>query len=411
MSSFPVEEIREDFPILKQKVRKSPLIYLDNAATAQHPLPVIDLISKIYRDRYASVHRGVHFLSDRMTAEFETARKQVAEFTGVEDSAEIVFTRGTTESINLVSRSWGEKFINLGDSIVVTALEHHANFVPWQSLAKKCGAKFTIIEVDQNGTLDMDGLQKALEANPKIVAFTLMSNVLGTILPVKDIAKKAKAAGAMVFVDAAQGMGKAPVKVPDLGPIDFLAFSGHKICGPTGTGVLWGRRAMLEAMDPFHYGGAMIEKVGDENSSWTKIPWKFEAGTPNIVGAIALGAALDYVENIGRDKIAAWESYLLKCALTRLKDIPDLHLFGLQDGEDRGAVISFGIKNVHPHDIGSFLDTKGIAIRVGHHCAQPLMRRLGVEGTARASFYFYNSEAEINSFVQGVEEARNLFRG
>ncbi len=411
MTNFPIEEIRSQFPVLKEKVRDQNLVYLDNAATAQHPLSVIESIEELYSKRYASVHRGIHFLSDRMTAEFEAAREKVAAFVGADESAEIIFTRGTTESINMVAQSWGDKFVSEGDTIVVSSLEHHANFVPWQSLALRKQAKFVIVENNPDGSLNEDSLSSALAQNPKVFAITLMSNVLGNILPIQDLSARAKAVGATVLVDAAQGIGKVSVKLSDLGDVDFLVFSGHKICGPTGVGVLWGKRTLLESMDPYHYGGAMIEEVGDELSTWTKIPWKFEAGTPNIVGVVALGHAVDYIESIGRDQIAAWEEHLMARALPRLKDIPGVVLYGPQDVSGRGGVISFGLEGVHPHDIGSFLDSKGIAIRVGHHCAQPLMRRLGVEGTARASFYFYNTEAEADFFVKAVEEARNLFLG
>lgn len=411
MSSFPVDTIRKDFPILGVKVRKSPLVYLDNAATTQHPQSVIDCISDLYANRYASVHRGVHYLSDRMTAAYEDARTTVAEFLGTSDNSEVIFTRGTTESINLLAYGWGRKFLGPGDVVAVTRLEHHANFVTWQTVAQQTGAKFAIVEIDSEGNLQADSLESVLAQKPKVFAFTLMSNVLGNILPVEKLAQQAKAVGALVFVDAAQGIGKVELSLKDIPSVDFLAFSGHKVCGPTGIGVLWGRKAQLEAMDPYNYGGAMIEEVGDANTTWTKVPWKFEAGTPNIVGTIGLAEALRYIQNIGRKEIAAWEEHLLQLALPRLKDIPDLVLYGPQSAEDRGGVISFGIEGLHPHDIGSFLDTKGIAIRVGHHCAQPLMRSLGVEGTARASFYFYNTEAEVDFFVSAVKEARDVFLG
>lgn len=411
MTAFNITKVRSDFPILNQKVRGNDLVYLDSAASAQRPQVVIDAISEIYTDQYANVHRGVHFLSDRLTARYENARAIVAKFIGARDVHEVVFTKGTTESVNVVASGWGHKFVGSGDTIVVTALEHHANFVPWQVLAKQRGARFVIVEIDSDGTLDEKSLEAALALKPKIFAITQMSNSLGTILPIKEIAGRAKAAGAMVFVDGAQGVCKLPDTLADLGEIDFLAFSGHKICGPSGVGVLWGRKDLLNLMEPYNYGGAMIDTVGDQDTTWTAVPWKFEAGTPHIAGVIALGVALEYVTQIGRNAIASWESQLLERVLSQLKSIPGIILYGPQSQQGRGGVISFGLEGVHPHDIGSYLDTKGIAIRVGHHCTQPLMRRLGVEGTARASFYFYNSEAEADFFVKSVAEAKNLFLG
>ena len=407
--SFDVESIRKDFPILGREIRGKKLVYLDNAATSQKPLAVIEAQSRVYKELNANVHRGVHFLSQESTDAYERSRTKIARFIGVKNDQEIIFTRGTTESINLVMHSWGREFVQAGDTILVTRMEHHSNFVPWQSLALEKKAHFKIVELNEY-CLDLDHMEKLLkEGRVKIVAVTAMSNVLGTINPVKQIAELAKKYGALVLVDAAQAMAHTGLKVSAMGPIDFMAFSSHKMCGPTGIGVLWGRKELLLSMRPYQFGGDMILQVGDENTSWNELPWKFEAGTPNYGDSIAFGAALDYLQEIGMDRIHQYEQELVGYAREQMSRLSDIKILAPNDPKIHGGVLSFTCSKVHPHDMATFLDTEGIAIRAGHHCAQPLMKKLGVIATNRASFYFYNTKKEIDRLVTSVGAALEYF--
>ncbi len=407
LNTFPIETIRKDFPILSQKIRGKNLVYLDSANSSQRPSAVLNKIEEIYSMSYANVHRGNHFLSSRISDEYENSRRTVASFLGTPNEKEIIFTRGTTESINLVAHAWGRKHIQAGDVIAVTAMEHHSNFVPWQILAQEKGAKFCIVELNSEGLLDENDFERILNMKPKLLAITHMSNVLGTILPLSKLTKKAKQAGATVFVDGAQSIVHLPSTLSDMGPIDFFAFSSHKIYGPTGIGVLWGKQDVLESMPPHYYGGAMISHVGDQESTWTDLPWRLEAGTPHIVGAISLATALNYMDKIGREAIYSYEQDLTKYALAELQNMKNLSLFGSR--ENQNSVISFAIDGVHHNDVASFLDMEGIAVRAGHHCTQPLMRRLGVDGTCRASFALYTTKKEIDFFIEKLNQAKKTF--
>lgn len=406
-----VERIRSDFPILSREVRGKPLIYLDNAATSQKPLHVIRAQSKVYEELNANVHRGVHFLSQASTDAYERSRSKIARFLGAATDQEIIFVRGTTEALNLVASTLGQREIKAGDQILVTRMEHHANFVTWQQLAKQKGAEFKILELGQDYTLDLSELEAILkQGKTKIFAFTAMSNVLGTINPVAAMAKLAKKYGAYVVVDGAQAAAHMPWKLEDLGEIDFYCFSAHKMCGPTGIGVLWGRRELLENLPPYQFGGDMILQVGDQETKWNELPWKFEAGTPNYGDSIAFGAALDYLEHFGMDKIHAYEKQLTTYCLGQMQDLKGVKIFCPKDPNIRGGNVSFVVDTVHAHDMATFLDAEGIAIRAGHHCAQPLMRVLKVPATNRASFYFYNTFAEIDTFVGAVKRAMEFFK-
>jgi cysteine desulfurase/selenocysteine lyase len=400
--------LRADFPILQQEVNGHPLVYLDNAASTQKPRTVIEAMSGYYERDNANVHRGVHSLSVRATDAFEAAREKVAALFGIADTAELIWTRGTTEAINLVAWSWGTANLRPGDEVLLSVMEHHSNLVPWQMLAQRTGAKLRFIDVDDQQRLDLSSLPELLTGRTKLVSITHVSNALGTINPVGEIAERAHAVGALMMVDGAQSAPHLPVDVPSLG-CDFYAFSGHKMCGPMGTGGLWGRREVLEAMPPFHGGGDMIEWVELEQSTYAPLPNRFEAGTPHIAGAVGLGAAAEYLAGIGRDAILAHERMLLSYALERMSEIPDLTVYGPHDPAERSGVISFTLGDVHPHDLGTILDDQGIAIRGGHHCAQPLMRRMGVGSTARASFYLYNTTDDVDRFIAGLHRARELF--
>jgi cysteine desulfurase/selenocysteine lyase len=405
-----IGKIRSDFPILAREVRGKPLIYLDNGATTQKPLAVIEAQAKVYRELNANVHRGVHLLSQESTDAYEKSRRKIAQHIGVKDEAEIIFVRGTTEAINLVASSWGEKFFQAGDEVVVSRLEHHSNFVPWQSLAKRKQGKFTIWEIESDLTLSLDRLETILKSGKvKLVAFTAMSNVLGLITPVEEISKLAKKYGAVVLVDAAQAMGHFPVSLAKWKDVDFVAFSAHKIYGPTGIGVLWGKRKLLESMPPYQFGGDMILQVGDQETSWNELPWKFEAGTPNYGDSIAFGAALDYLGALGMAKIHEYETELVQYARAQLEAIPGVRVLAPKDPAIHGGALSFLSGTVHPHDLATFLDTEGIAIRAGHHCAQPLMRKLEVIATNRASFAFYNTKAEASALAGAVRKAMEYF--
>lgn len=404
--SLDADTIRKDFPIFDVQMRGRPLIYLDTAASAQKPRVVIDAVSNFYATQYANIHRGVYQLSAEATLRYEAVRGQVAEFIGAPDPREVVFVRNATEAINLVARTWGEKQITSGDEIVLTTMEHHANIVPWQMLAEKSGAKLRVAEIFDDGVLDIDHLVSLLGPRTKLLAFTEISNALGTINRVAELTAIARERGITTLVDGAQAVPHRPVDVAALG-CDFYVFSGHKVFGPSGAGVLWGRLRLLESMPPFLGGGDMIERVSFQGTSFAPVPQKFEAGTPDVASVIGLGAAIGYLDAIGMNQIAAYEQTLLVYATERLTDIPGLRIIG--SAKEKTAVISFVLEDVHPHDIGTVLDGEGIAIRAGHHCAQPLMDRMGVPATARASFSLYNTRDDVDQLVQALHKTRELF--
>ena len=398
--------LREDFPILRQQVCGHDLIYVDSAATSQKPRAVVEALRNYYEHDNANVHRGLHTLSSRATDAYEHARQRVAEYIGAASTDEIIFTRGTTESINLVAHAWGEKFVREGDVILLTVMEHHSNLVPWQLLAERKGARVRFLPVRDDGTLDVDQLSSLLTPEVKLFAFTHISNSLGTINPVADLCAAARAVGAVTLVDAAQSAGHMPVDVQELG-CDFLAFSGHKMCAPTGIGVLYGRAEVLDSLPPWQGGGEMIVSVTLEKSTFKKPPHRFEAGTPNIAGAIGLAAAIDYIEHIGRPAISEHDSQLARYAADRLTELPGTRIFGPK--EERGALVGFVMDAAHPHDLSTFADQYGLAMRGGHHCNQPLMRRFRVSGTTRASFYFYNTMEEIDRMIEILHAAICFF--
>jgi cysteine desulfurase/selenocysteine lyase len=400
--------IRADFPILGEKVHERPLVYLDNAATSQKPRAVIDALQTYYETYNANIHRGLHALSERATAEYEDARARVARFINATYPHEVIFTRGTTEAINLVARGWGDENVGEGDEILLTEMEHHSNLVPWQMLARRCGASLRYIPMNVEGRIDLEAYARMFGPRTRLVAVTHMSNVLGTITPAAEIVEIAHQHDVPVLLDAAQSIPHVPIDVQALAA-DFVVFSGHKMLGPTGIGVLYGREALLDAMEPLFGGGSMIRVVELHQSSWAGLPEKLEGGTPNIAGAIGLGAAVDYLEAVGMPKITAHEHQLTEYALALLSDLDGVRVFGPLDAEDRGGVISFYVGDVHPHDVGTLLDVDGIAVRAGHHCAQPLMRKLGVAATARASFYLYNTTAEVDCLADGVARAKAFF--
>ncbi|MCG6956961.1 MAG: cysteine desulfurase [Gemmatimonadetes bacterium] len=408
MSSFDPVAIRREFPTLDQQVNGKPLVYLDNAATSQKPRSVLDALNGYYLHDNANVHRGIHELSRRATEAYEEARAKVARWINAADPHELVWTRGTTDAINLVAGSWGMDNIKAGDEILLTVLEHHSNLVPWQLLARRVGAKLRYVEIDDQGRLELGDLPSLLTERTKLVAFNHVSNALGTINPVKDIVAAAKKVGAVVLVDGAQGAVHMPVDVQDLGA-DFYAFSGHKMCGPTGIGALWGRRELLESMEPYQGGGEMIEFVERDMSTWAEVPHKFEAGTPNIAGAIGFGAAVDFLATLPAEEVAAHERALMSYAMERLAEVPGMRIYGPESVEDRSAVVSFTMGDAHPHDISTILDSEGIAVRAGHHCAQLVMKRFGVSATARASFYIYNTRDEIDRLADALEVVRGIF--
>ena len=399
--------LREDFPILRERVNGHPLIYFDSAASSQKPRAVLDVVRNYYEHENANVHRGLHALSARATEHYEKSRQRVADFIGAASADEIVFTRGTTESINLVAQAWGGKLLRAGDVILLTEMEHHSNLVPWQLLAERIGARLRFVPVRDDGTLELEKLSSLLTAEVKIFAFTHVSNSLGTINPVAELCQKARAVGAMTLVDAAQSIGHMPLNVQELG-CDFLAFSGHKMCAPTGIGVLYGGLDILDSVPPWHGGGEMITSVTLEKSTFKKPPHRFEAGTPNIAGAIGLAAAIDYLEGIGRAEIFKHDVDLASYALEGMADVAGLHVLG--PSRDRGGVISFVMGAAHPHDLTTFADQYGLALRGGHHCNQPLMRRFGVPGTSRASFYLYSTREEIDRMVDILEKAVRFFK-
>ncbi|MFC1750170.1 cysteine desulfurase [Pseudomonadota bacterium] len=402
-----MNDYRSDFPILQTEINGKRLVYLDSASTTQKPACVIDAISSYYKEMNANTHRGVHTLSERATEAYEGVREQVARFINAGSSQEIIFTRGTTESLNLIAYTYGEQNIVQGDEIVITALEHHANLVPWQQLCKKKGAKLKVIPINKDGSLDELNLDEFISDRAKIVAVTAMSNVLGTIVPLKPIIERAKQVGAITIIDAAQSAGHLGVDVKDL-DCDFLAFSAHKMCGPTGVGVLYGREELLEQMPPFNLGGEMIKEVKIEDSVWHDLPWKFEAGTQNIADVIAFGEAIKYLEKVGMENIRKHDEELLVYAREKLAALPDIELYGPKTGA--GSILSFNIPGVHAHDVGSIVNEEGVAIRTGHHCAQPLVESLGQSATARMSFYFYNTKEEIDLAVAALQKVYKIFK-
>lgn len=406
---YDVEKVRNDFPILERKVNGKPLIYLDNAATSQKPRQVIDSMVAFYSSYNANIHRAVHALSQEATEAYEGARERVAQFVHARQSEEIVFVRNATEAINLVAYSWGRANVRKGDLVVLTEMEHHSNIVPWLLLTREVGAELEYVPVTSEGTLDMHVFRDLIGRGPRLVCVTHISNVLGTINPISEIVREAHSAGAKILVDAAQSVPHMPVDVQLL-DCDFLAFTGHKMVGPTGIGALYARRELLERMPPFISGGDMIKEVHLHDAAWNEVPWKFEAGTSNIAGGIGFGAAVDYLSKIGMANIRAHEKWLTKYALKKLLEIEEIELYGPTDPELRGAAISFNVGDIHAHDLASILDGEGIAIRSGHHCAQPLMERLGVPATSRASFYLYNTDEEVNRLVEGLEKARRIFK-
>jgi cysteine desulfurase / selenocysteine lyase len=403
---FDIDRIRADFPILSRQVHGRPLVYLDNGATSQRPRAVIETISRFYGEDNANIHRGVHYLSVEATDAYDQARARIAQALGARSAGEVVFTRGTTEAVNLVARSFLRPRLKPGDEILLTEMEHHANIVPWQMVAAETGARVVACPVTDRGEIDRDAFATLLSERTAMVSFMHVSNVLATVNPAAELAALAKARGIPVFIDGAQAVPHFGINVAELG-CDFYAFSGHKVFGPTGIGVLWGRGDLLAAMPPYQGGGDMIEKVAFEGTTFRKPPERFEAGTPHIAGALGLAAAFDYLEGIAPAAREAHESALLEQARTALAAIQGVRVFG--DPTRRAGVVSFAVEGIHPHDIGTLLDAEGIAIRVGHHCAQPLMRRLGVPATARASFAFYNTPDEVESLVAAVHKARRFF--
>jgi cysteine desulfurase/selenocysteine lyase len=405
-ANYDVARIRADFPILSRSVHGKPLVYLDNAATTQKPRQVIERLVRYYSEENSNVHRGVHFLSELATLEYENARGTVQRFLNARDVKEIVFTRGTTESINLVAQTWGRTNVREGDEILISALEHHSNIVPWQMLCEEKRATLRIIPVSDEGELDVDAYERMLNDRVKLVAVGHASNALGTINPIRRMAASAHANGSLILIDGAQGVPHLPVDVRDL-DADFYAFSGHKVYGPTGIGVLWGRETLLDAMPPWQGGGDMILSVSFEKTTYNALPYKFEAGTPNISGVIGLASALDYVSSIGLDAIGAYERALHDYASSRLREVPGLRLIGT--AREKAAVISFVLDAAHPHDIGTILDGEGVAIRTGHHCAQPLMMRFKVPATGRASFGLYNTAEEADALVAALHKVVEVF--
>lgn len=403
---YDISAVREDFPILGREIYKRPLVYLDNAATTQKPRAVVEAITNEYYSVNANVHRGVHFLSQQATDLHEAARETVRKFINARTTAEVIFTRGTTESLNLVAASYGQAFLHEGDEVILTVMEHHSNIVPWQFLRERTGIVIKVVPMDDAGHLDLEAYEQLFTPHTRLVCVAQVSNVLGTINPVKQMAQIAHAHGAHILVDGAQSVPHFAVDVQDL-DCDFLVFSGHKVYGPTGIGVLYGRESLLDQMPPYQGGGEMIARVSFDRTTYERLPFKFEAGTPDYVGSHALAVALNYVSHLGMDQIHAHETDLTRYAMEQMQLIPQMHLFGTT--QDKDAVISFNVGNIHPLDLGTLLDRLGIAIRTGHHCAQPLMQRCGVEGMARASFALYNTRAEVDALVAGIDRVRKMF--
>ena len=403
-----VERIREDFPVLSRRVYGKPLVYLDNASTSQKPRSVIQTLVDFYEGYNSNVHRGVHALSQEATDRFEEAREKVARFVGAESPESIIWTRNTTEAINLVANTWAMDHIKAGDEIVLTPMEHHSNLVPWQKVAREKGATLRFLPMGDDGSLVLDEVDSIITPSTRLVSMVHMSNSLGTINPVKELAAKARTVGAAVLIDGAQSVPHMPVDVNDL-DCDFLAFSGHKMLGPTGIGALYAKREVLDQMEPFLRGGEMVLEVWYDRATWNDLPMRFEAGTPNIADAIGLGAAVDYLQGLGMENVREHEIQLTRYALEAFKELEELNVFGPTDPQLRGGIISFHSEEVHPHDLGTALDRQGIAVRTGHHCTMPLMRKLGVVATARASFYLYNTEEEADVLVDGLKQALRYF--
>ena len=400
-----ITDIREQFPILHQQVNGHDLVYLDSAATSQKPRAVIETLDKYYNQYNSNVHRGVHTLGTRATDGYEEAREKVRKFINAKSMAEIIFTKGTTTSLNMVALSYARANLKPGDEVVITYMEHHANIIPWQQAVKATGATLKYIPLQEDGTISLEDVRKTVTSNTKIVAVSHVSNVLGTINPIKDMAKIAHDNGAVIVVDGAQSTPHMKIDVQDL-DCDFFALSSHKMCGPTGIGVLYGKKALLENMEPAEFGGEMIDFVGLYESTWKELPWKFEAGTPIIAGAIGLGAAIDFLEEIGLDEISRHEHKLAAYALERFSQLDGVTVYG---PEERAGLVTFNLDDVHPHDVATVLDAEGIAVRAGHHCAQPLMKWLDVTATARASFYLYNTEEEIDKLVEALQKTKEYF--
>ncbi|MFA5832721.1 MAG: cysteine desulfurase [Bacteroidota bacterium] len=404
--SFDVEKIRKDFPILSSMVHGNRLVYLDNAATTQKPNAVLDMQNVYYREQNANIHRGVHHLSEVATFEYEKARGKIKNFINAADNKEIIFTAGTTAGINLVASSFGKTFLNAGDEVIISAMEHHSNIVPWQLICEERGAKLRIIPMTDDGELILEEYEKMLSSKTKIVSVVYISNSLGTVNPIKQIIELARRNGSKVLIDGAQAVAHKKVDVQEL-DCDFFAFSGHKIFGPTGIGVLYGKASLLEQMKPYQGGGDMIRSVTFEKTTFNDLPYKFEAGTPNIVGGIGLGAAIDYVNIIGLDVIAEYEHSVLDYGTDVLKQVKGLRIIGT--AKEKASVLSFVLEHAHPHDIGTILDREGIAIRTGHHCTQPVMQRFGIPATARASISIYNTREELDILARGIEKVREIF--
>ena len=404
--SFDLKKIREDFPILDQQIYNRPLIYFDNAATTQRPRQVIDALTRTYTEYYGNIHRAAHFLADKATLAYEETREKIRVLINAGTREQIIFTKGTTESINLVAFAFGEAFIKEGDEIIVSEMEHHSNIVPWQLMAGRKGAKIIVLPIDDDGRLQIEKLDSLISSRTKLITVAHVSNVLGTINPIKQVAQIAHSRGIRIFVDGAQAAAHLRINVQDL-DVDFYAFSAHKMYGPNGVGVLYGKKELLEQMPPYQGGGEMISEVRFSGTTFNELPYKFEAGTPNISGVIAFGAAIDYLENIGIENAAAWEMELLVYATNQLKQIPGFRLYGTQ--AEKSGVISFNVEGVHFFDLGTMLDKFGIAVRTGHHCADPLMEHFGVQGTVRASFAFYNTREEIDVFVVALKKVISMF--
>lgn len=403
------KEIRKHFPILDQEINGHPLVYLDSAATSQKPRQVIEALNDYYSFDNANVHRGVHTLGNRATDHYEGAREKVRKFINAKSTQEVIFTRGTTTALNMVAQSYGRANVGEGDEIVITHMEHHSNIIPWQQLAKEKGAVLKFVVLEEDGTLSLDKVREAVTDRTKIVSIMYVSNVLGTMNPIKEITEIAHANGAVMVVDGAQAAPHLKLDVQEL-DCDFLAFSGHKMCGPTGIGVLYGKKELLNEMEPVEFGGEMIDFVGLYESTWKELPWKFEGGTPIIAGAIGLGAAIDFLEEIGLDQIERHEHELAGYAMEKMSSIDGLTIYGPHDPKKRAGIVTFNLDNVHPHDLATVLDMNGIAVRAGHHCAQPLMKWLECSATARASFYVYNTEEDVDRLVEGLRIAKEYFQ-
>lgn len=409
MQEFDFNQTRRNFPILDREVRPGvPLVYLDSAATSQKPMQVLQAMNSYYEYSNANIHRGIHVLAEEATSLYEAARQKVAKFITADSAREIIYTRNTTESINLVAFSWGRKYLKSGDLVILTEMEHHANLIPWQILAGERNIRLEFIEVTPDGQLDLESYYRLLKMQPRLVSFAHMSNVLGTINPAAEIVRLAHQAGAITLIDAAQSVPHLPVNVRDL-DADFLAFSAHKMCGPTGIGVLYGRKELLDAMPPFMGGGDMIKRVHLRDFTPNEVPYKFEAGTPAIAGAIGLGAAIDYLTSIGMSNVAAHEQSIISYATERLEEVPGLRIFGSSVAH-KGGVASFYLDGIHPHDVSQILDSDGIAVRAGHHCAMPLHEKFNIAATTRASFYLYNTMAEVDKLIDAIYKVKELFK-